>query len=102
MFGVASSDMVREGHAGDDYRSQGEQYATQGVVQVIDDTRERLITLEVEVRHLTAQLSDTAAKVNEMHALLMQARGARWVIVALAALAGFFASFITKFIPGWR
>lgn len=94
--------MVIEGHTGHYQGSEGEQCSPEGVVQVIDDTRERLITLEVEVRHLTAQLSDTASKVNEMHALLMQARGARWVIVALAALAGFFASFLTKFIPGWR
>jgi hypothetical protein len=94
--------MVIEGYARNDYRGEGEQCASEGMVFMIDDTRERLITLEVEVRHLQAQLSDTAAKVNEMHALLMQARGARWVIVALAALAGFFASFLTKFIPGWR
>lgn len=94
--------MVIEGHARDDYGSEGEQRSSERVVRMIDDTRERLITLEVEVRHLQAQLSDAAIKVNEMHALLMQARGARWVIIALAALAGFFASFITKFIPGWR
>lgn len=94
--------MVIEGHAGHDHGSESEQRSPERVVRMIDDTRERLITLEVEVRHLQAQLSDAAIKVNEMHALLMQARGARWVIIALAALAGFFASFITKFIPGWR
>jgi hypothetical protein len=32
----------------------------------------------------------------------MQARGMRWLIVAMAATSGFMASFATKFIPFWR
>ena len=30
-----------------------------------------------------------AAKVDEMHAILLQARGVRWAIIAVAGLVGF-------------
>ena len=65
----------------------------------MDDTRERLIRLEVQVSHLTTEAEATHAKVNEMHDLLMQAKGARWFIVGMAAIAGFFASFASKYLP---
>jgi hypothetical protein len=32
-----------------------------------------------------------SAKVDEMHAVLMQARGVRWAIIAVAGLVGFLA-----------
>ena len=32
-----------------------------------------------------------SAKVDEMHAILLQARGVRWAIIALAGLVGFLA-----------
>lgn len=67
-----------------------------------DDTRDRMIRLEAEVEHITSQLTDMQKKVNAMHDLLMQARGMRWLIVAMAATSGFMASFATKFIPFWR
>jgi hypothetical protein len=67
-----------------------------------DDTRDRMIRLEAEVEHITTQLTDMQKKVNAMHDLLMQARGMRWLIVAMAATSGFMASFATKFIPFWR
>lgn len=66
---------------------------------VHDDTRDRLIALEVQVRHLTASLKSTHDKVDEMHALLMQARGARWFIVGLAGVAGFLAALATNLAP---
>ena len=37
--------------------------------------------------HLSEKLDDTHKKVEEMHAILLQARGARWVIVGLAGVA---------------
>lgn len=57
-----------------------------------DDTRDRLIALEVKVDHLTTKLDATAGKVDELHSLLMQARGARWAIIGVAALAGFISA----------
>ena len=64
-----------------------------------DDTRDMVIRLEAEVEHINEKLSDMQEKVNAMHNLLMQARGMRWLIVTMAAIAGFAASFATKFIP---
>ena len=49
--------------------------------------RERVAKLEVHVAHLATKLDDTHTKVEEMHAILLQARGARWVIVGLAGIA---------------
>ncbi|MBO4227515.1 MULTISPECIES: hypothetical protein [Bradyrhizobium] len=59
-------------------------------------TRDRVIRLQVKLEHVTAQPSDAQTKVNAMHDLLMQARGVRWMI--LPAMAGFLASFITKYL----
>lgn len=64
-----------------------------------DDSRDRLIRLENEVEHLTQQLDDVSKKVTVMHDLLMQAKGMRWLIIAMAAVAGFFASFVAKLFP---
>jgi predicted exporter len=66
------------------------------------DTRDRLIALEVEVRHLAETLSEYGEKVKVMHDILVAAKGMRWLIVAMAATSGFMASFATKFIPFWR
>lgn len=62
------------------------------------DTRDRVIRLETKLGHVEQQLSEMQPKLNEMHDLLMQARGARWMIVAVAALAGFLASFASKWL----
>jgi hypothetical protein len=60
---------------------------------------ERMAILETKVQHLSEQLEDTHRKVDDMHAVLMQAKGARWAILAMAALGGAIASFATKLIP---
>ncbi|WP_027584222.1 hypothetical protein [Bradyrhizobium sp. Ai1a-2] len=67
-----------------------------------DDTRDRVIRLEANLEHVTVQLSDMQTKVNEMHNLLMQARGFRWIIIAMAAIAGFLASCASKLLPFWK
>ena len=62
-----------------------------------DDTpRERLARLETKVEHLSKSLEDTHEKVVEMHELLLQAKGARWVIVGIAGVAGYVASYLPK------
>ncbi|MCA0402154.1 MAG: hypothetical protein LCH38_15235 [Proteobacteria bacterium] len=66
---------------------------------MIDDTRERLIRLEAEVEHLTATVATVAAKVDAMHELLTQARGARWVIFALVPLGGFLGAKFHALLP---
>jgi hypothetical protein len=64
-----------------------------------DDTRDRVIALEVQVRNLDADIGEMKSKVDDMHALLMQAKGARYVIAGAAALAGAVAGFLVKIIP---
>lgn len=64
-----------------------------------DDTRDMVIRLETEVEHIQVQLADMQEKVNAMHDLLMQAKGMRWLIVTMAAVAGFAASFAAKYLP---
>ncbi|WP_454626985.1 hypothetical protein [Bradyrhizobium cenepequi] len=66
---------------------------------MVDDTRDRVIRLETQVDHMNEQLNDMQGKVNAMHDLLMQARGMRYLIIGMAALAGFFASFAAKYLP---
>src|SRR5262245_62833732 len=49
---------------------------------------ERLAVLEQQVSHMEAELARMSGKVDEMHAILLQARGVRWAIVGfLAGLA---------------
>jgi hypothetical protein len=61
--------------------------------------RERVAKLEVQMMHLSNKLDDTHKKVEEMHAILLQATGARWVIVGLAGVAGLASGLIAKLIP---
>jgi hypothetical protein len=59
---------------------------------------ERMAVLETKVQHLSDQLEDTHKKVDEMHSLLLQAKGARWVIIGMAAVGGAIASVATTLI----
>lgn len=61
--------------------------------------RERVAKLEVQMTHLADKLADTHQKVEEMHAILLQAKGARWVIVGLAGVAGLASGLAAKFMP---
>lgn len=61
--------------------------------------RERVAKLEVQMAHLAEKLDDTHQKVEEMHSILLQAKGARWVIVGLAGIAGLASGLIAKLTP---
>jgi hypothetical protein len=52
-------------------------------------TSERLVILEQTVSHMEEELDKISAKVDEMHAILLQARGVRWAIIAVSGLVGF-------------
>lgn len=56
------------------------------------ELEERIAVLETNQIHMRQQISEMAAKVDEMHELLLQAKGARYVVVFAAALGGFVAS----------
>jgi hypothetical protein len=45
--------------------------------------------LEQRTSRIEAELVRVSAKVDEMHAVLMQAKGVRWAVVAVAGVVGF-------------
>jgi hypothetical protein len=59
---------------------------------------ERLATLEQRVSHMEAELARMSAKVDEMHAILLQARGVRWAVIAVSGLVGFLAGIAHWFV----
>ena len=64
-----------------------------------DDTRDRVIRMEAELDNLERQVTGMSSKIDDMHDVLMQARGARYVIAGAAAIAGGVAGFLVKFLP---
>ena len=56
---------------------------------IIRSPNERLAMLEQKVSHMEAELGRMSGKVDEMHAILLQARGVRWAIIAVSGLVGF-------------
>jgi hypothetical protein len=64
-----------------------------------DDTRDRLIALEGDVKHLTQAVEAMTKQVAEMNALFQQAKGAKWVLMAMAAIGGFVASKLGALLP---
>jgi hypothetical protein len=61
--------------------------------------RERLASLEARLASLEQDVHDMRLKVDAMHNILMQAKGARWAIIAVAGLAGFLAGISAKILP---
>lgn len=52
-------------------------------------TGERLVILEQTVSHMEEEIDKISAKVDEMHAILLQAKGVRWAVIAVSGLVGF-------------
>ena len=50
---------------------------------------ERHAVLEQRVSHVENELLRMATKVDEMHAILLQAKGVRWAVIAVSGLVGF-------------
>lgn len=67
-----------------------------------DEERDRLTRLEVQFEHLSKSMDDTHQKVTVMHDLLMQAKGMRLLIIAMAGVSGFLTAIATKYIPFLR
>jgi len=63
------------------------------------DTRDRVIKLESDLKHLTDSVESMSVKVTAMHDLLNQARGARWLILTAAAIGGFVSAKVAAFVP---
>lgn len=64
-----------------------------------DDPAVKIARLEVQVDHLTTTVNSMAAKLDELHAVFLQAKGARWLLVAMAGMGGAIAGFATKWLP---
>lgn len=60
---------------------------------------ERIAILEEQMRAIQDDVHQTRKKVEIMHDLMMQAKGARWAIVTLAAITGFIAGMLHKIFP---
>lgn len=55
------------------------------------ELEERIAVLEANQQHMRDKLNEMSAKVDEMHEVLLQAKGAKWAIIGVASLAGFLA-----------
>lgn len=53
---------------------------------------ERITKLETEIEHMGRDIAAMATKVDQMHGVLMQAKGAQWAVLGMAGLMGFLAS----------
>ena len=99
---MASHSMVFSGYCGDDCTSESEQRAARGMVRGLnsmDDTRERIVALEVKVDHLSDQLRQASTKLDDIHKDWQAAKGAKWVVAGIAGLAGACSTFLIKFWP---
>jgi aspartate aminotransferase-like enzyme len=63
---------------------------------------ERLAKLEQRVEHMEGQVHGMAVQVSEMHSVLMQAKGARWLIVTSVGIGGILTSIGTYLTAHWR
>jgi hypothetical protein len=102
MQPLAAYSMVFSGYCGDDCASEGEQRAARGLVQGInsmDDTRERMIALEVKVDHLSEQLRMASKKLDDIHADWQKVKGAKWVMAGVASLSATISAVVVKFWP---
>ena len=102
MQRLAAHSMVFAGYSGDDCPSESEQRAARGMVQGLtsmDDTRERIVALEVKVDHLSEQLRMAARELDDIHADWQKAKGAKWIMAGMAGIAGAASTFVIKFWP---
>ena len=63
------------------------------------ELEERIAVLETNHKHAVDKLDNMAKKVDEMHEVLLQAKGARWAILGVASMAGFIAGKFGSFLP---
>lgn len=47
-------------------------------------------------------IDDMSRKVSVMHDIMMQAKGARWLLLGAAGIIGFLTSLIGKVVPFWK
>ena len=60
---------------------------------------ERIAALEVEVKHMSENMAEMAVQLKEVHDLLLKAKGAKWAILAIAAIGGGIGAKVTALLP---
>ena len=70
----------------------------EGPAEVNTNDGQRIAILETKIEHLSIQLAETNKMMTEMRDVLLQARGAKWVIVGTAGIIGVLTSVLTHFI----
>ena len=51
----------------------------------------KVALLERDFKHMSEKFDQMAAQVAELHEIMTQAKGARWAILTVVAVGGFFA-----------
>lgn len=64
-----------------------------------DDTRDRLIALERDVGHISKRMDNIGGKVDTMHDILQQGKGAKYMLLGQAGFMGAIAGLAVKFWP---
>lgn len=66
--------------------------------------RERIAVLEANHRHMGEQIDKMAEQLTEVHAVLLQARGARWMLISAAMVVGFITANLKPVFVwlGWK
>lgn len=55
------------------------------------ELEERIAVLEANQQHMRDKVVEMSKKIDEVHEVLLQAKGAKWAILGVASLAGFLA-----------
>ncbi len=63
------------------------------------EIRDKVIRLEAQVEHLSLTVDHMAGKLDDLHAVFLQAKGARWLLLAMAGIGGAVAGFAAKWLP---
>jgi len=63
------------------------------------EIRDKVIRLEAQVEHLTTTVDHMAGKLDDLHEVFLQAKGARWLLLAMAGIGGALAGFAAKWVP---
>jgi hypothetical protein len=89
------AEWIGEAEAQRRIREEANRIADERIGRMADKDGERLAVLEANYSHMDKKIDAMARQVDEMHELLLKAKGARWVILAVAGAAGFISAKLT-------
>lgn len=89
------AEWISESEADRRVRDEASRIADERIAKMVDKDGERLATLEANYTHMDRKIDAMANQVNEMHELLLKAKGAKYVILAAAAVTGFVSAKLT-------